>query len=183
MYGLICIGDEYYFYVNETSTVFPATSYTWTLFPPTGNPTLHSGAQPYMVFDEAGTHLMQVTKNTDCGSITSEIEFDVQECLNGFSAYPNPSSGILTIDPNGSDSSSGNNNSKRPVIRMRKSKLEKVVQKVCLYDMTGRLAKLVNVGRTGLIRIDVTNLSAGIYIIELYNKNGTVERKKIIVQH
>ncbi len=177
-----CVGDEYYFYANETSTVFPATSYAWTLFPPTGFPTMHSGVQPDVTFDEFGTHTMQVTKNTNCGSITSFIEFDVQECYFAFGAYPNPSYGTLIIDPNGSDSSGNNAYNKRAKTNIKKTAQNRIIQKINLYDINGRLMKAIAVGKPGLFTIDVSDMTSGMYIVEVYGNNGRVQRKKIIIQ-
>lgn len=96
--GVAYTNTTYYFVANEISSFFPAQSYTWTLFPPTDNPTLYSGQQPYITFIEPGYHTLQVSKQTECGSIVSSIIINVQQNYNGFrlSASPNPTSNQIT---------------------------------------------------------------------------------------
>lgn len=90
--GVAYTNTTYYFLAGETSPYFPAQSYTWTLFPPTGNPTLYAGSQPYITLTETGYHTLQVSKMTDCGAVVSSIIINVQENLSGFRvmAAPNP---------------------------------------------------------------------------------------------
>ncbi|MBW7840688.1 MAG: T9SS type A sorting domain-containing protein [Chitinophagaceae bacterium] len=90
--GVAYTNTTYYFLAGETSPHFPAQSYTWTLFPPTGNPTLYAGGQPYITFAETGYHTLQVSKMTNCGAVVSSIIINVQENMSGFRvmAAPNP---------------------------------------------------------------------------------------------
>jgi hypothetical protein len=91
--GVAYAGSTYYFLAGESSPHFPPIgTYTWTLFPPTGNPTLYAGSQPYISFTETGLHTLQVAKNTACGTITTSILLEVQENISGFRmmAAPNP---------------------------------------------------------------------------------------------
>ncbi|MBB1287303.1 T9SS type A sorting domain-containing protein [Flavisolibacter sp. BT320] len=98
--GVAYVNKTYYFTPLETSTFFPALGYTWTLFPPTGNPTLYGGSKPYIMFSETGYHTLQVAKNTDCGVVTSSILVNVQQELDGFrmAVAPNPVTGdVLNV--------------------------------------------------------------------------------------
>jgi len=98
--GVAYTNTQYYFKATGTSSYFPASNYTWTLFSPTGNPTLYGGSQPYITFNESGNHTLEVAKSSDCGTVTSSIFIDVQDNFSGFSimASPNPvTSENLTI--------------------------------------------------------------------------------------
>lgn len=93
--GVAYTNTPYYFTPYESSVHFPALSYTWTLFPPTGNPTLYSGSQPYITFTEEGLHTLQLQKTTECGVVTSSVVLNVQLNQSGFllMAAPNPVTG------------------------------------------------------------------------------------------
>ncbi len=90
--GVAYTNTQYYFKATESSTAFPASNYTWTLFPPTGNPTLYGGSTIYVTCVETGIHTLQVEKTTVCGTVTSQITFNVEQNLAGFSMAiaPNP---------------------------------------------------------------------------------------------
>lgn len=90
--GVAYTNTPYYFIAVEDAVYFQGLNYTWTVFPPTGNPTLYSGNQPYMMFTEAGYHTLQLSKLSECGTVVSTVIVDVQENMSGFMilAYPNP---------------------------------------------------------------------------------------------
>jgi hypothetical protein len=98
--GVAYTNKTYYFLASETSPYFPAQSYTWTLFPPAGNPTLYGGSKPYITFSETGYHTLQVSKMTECGAVVSSLFLNVQEDVSGFSVMtaPNPvTSDVLSV--------------------------------------------------------------------------------------
>lgn len=97
--GVACVGEQYYFtpfeYFNSND------SYTWTLFPPVGsneNIRLFSGWQVQFDFYVTGYHILRVTKTNSCGSTSTDMTINVQECFNNFrlTVSPNPATSQIT---------------------------------------------------------------------------------------
>lgn len=114
--GVACINEEYYFTATESSSYFPPTNYTWTLFPPVGNPTLYAGSQPYITFDELGYHTLQVAKTTQCGTTISSVIIDVQECIGlRIAVSPNPATEMVLVNVDDESEDSKGSNKKNDI--------------------------------------------------------------------
>jgi hypothetical protein len=56
------------------------------------------------------------------------------------------------------------------------------ISKVRIFDMAGKLRKTIEISETKKLQVDVSNLSAGVYMVEVTSGTNT-ERHKIMVQH
>ncbi|TDP57807.1 T9SS type A sorting domain-containing protein [Flavobacterium dankookense] len=74
-----------------------------------------------------------------------------ENALNQFKIYPNPATDFIDIQYDG------------------------ILSKVEIYDSIGKI-----VAKTDKNRIDISNLSIGIYLVKIVNQNGGVSTKRII---
>jgi hypothetical protein len=97
--GVACAGKQYYFKAGDPET---GQSYAWTLFPPPGSggfPTIYSGSTVYITPNDIGYNTLHVAKTNSCGSTSTDMIVDVQQCFSGFNviASPNPTKDQLTV--------------------------------------------------------------------------------------
>lgn len=97
--GVACVRKQYYFIASDNET---GQTYTWTLFPPPGStdfPTLYSGSTVYLTFGETGYYTLRVSKTNSCGTTSTDMVINAQECINGFRvmASPNPATDMIVV--------------------------------------------------------------------------------------
>jgi hypothetical protein len=80
--------------------------------------------------------------------------------INGFSIYPNPASDVVTIETSQAT----------------------VKQIVGIYSASGQLVKQKEVTESGMVRIDISDLRKGFYLVEIKNKKGETQTAKLFVQ-
>ncbi len=56
------------------------------------------------------------------------------------------------------------------------------INKIVLYDMLGKAIKTVSVQSNELIRLDISNLSKGVYLVEINTENNLKTIKKLVIQ-
>jgi len=81
--------------------------------------------------------------------------------LSDFQIYPNPAKGFVTIETNN---------------------LNSELQYVSFYNTSGQVVKQFKIMETGTLRIDISDLKEGFYIVELKKKNGDCVTDKLIVK-
>ncbi|MFP9097646.1 T9SS type A sorting domain-containing protein [Flavobacterium sp. RHBU_24] len=75
---------------------------------------------------------------------------------NAVTLYPNPANSVLTIAASGYS-----------------------IAKVALYDLNGRHVHTINGNANGPLTVDVSGLSAGIYMVKLYSADGVAIKKLV----
>ena len=122
-----------------------------------GNITLNSGGTVYFVVapyfaGNIGTYLLdiQITR-------TATSDIDDVELNNQISIYPNPAKDILTVE-------SG----------------ELKIDKIEIFDLTGKTLLTTHYSLLTTNSIDVSNLSNGIYLLQIYSDMGVLNKKIII---
>ena len=153
--GVAYTNQQYYFTASESYVPSPPENYTWTLFPPPGSPnfpSLYSGSPVYITFAETGYHTLRVSKNNSCGSSFTDVVIDVQEGYAGFTMYPNPAFGNVTIR----------------LKEDKKTNKLKEIKQVRILDKFGQVKKQFKYAAgTTSITLDVSNLPSDIYIVEV----------------
>jgi len=143
---------------NDTLYTGIFNSYQWYL-----NDSIIPGANAYNYFPtETGFYKVQ-TDSSGCSAFSQPFNF-IYVGINknrssnfSYDVYPNPFNNTLTIKSN--------------------NKLDKATLRI--VNVAGKMVYQSNILKGNETNIDVSELSKGIYIIELIN-NGAVERRKLI---
>jgi hypothetical protein len=80
--------------------------------------------------------------------------------INGFGIYPNPATDMVTIE---TSQTAGR-------------------QKVSIYNTSGHKLKQQEMNESGMVRIDISNLEKGFYLVEIKNEKGLKHTAKLLVQ-
>lgn len=80
--------------------------------------------------------------------------------LNDINIYPNPANTVVTIE---TSQTTGR-------------------QKVSIYNTSGHKVKQQVVNEPGMVRIDISNLEKGFYLVEIKNEKGLKQTAKLLVQ-
>lgn len=168
--SIVCVGTE----VNILNlSEGSAITYSWTVLPDNGaafSPT-HTSASPKLYYIETGTYTITlVTKNAN-GFSTAKYEQQVIECTglsektkkSGISVFPNPSSGILSVNTQ---------NIKNTTIRYS------VVNAVGSVVASG----LADTSKVQAFQLDLSGFSNGIYALILNLGNEEIS-ERIVIQH
>jgi hypothetical protein len=133
-----------------------------------------SGRKPYCVLQ-----IRNVTYNPNSAWQTvSDVILDVDCGVNTpkYTVYPNPASGIITIDLQ------EDTNQTQITLGGEQSKKEKIYD-VRLYDLQGNMLRQAT-AKGGKMKISVANLTSGIYLLHIYDGVSEFpEIKRIVVQH
>ena len=152
---IIRIGEEDSFTGIDTITI-PSTG-GWQNWQTTSSTTyLPEGRytlRNYVRSGEFNTNWFQAVKEPTTAIETAEI--------NDFQIYPNPAKGFVTIETNN---------------------LNSELKNVSFYNTSGQVVKQFKIMETGTIRIDISDLKEGFYIVELKKKSGDCVTDKLIVK-
>jgi hypothetical protein len=96
-----------------------------------------------------------ILSNNDCADLTSSTK-DLIE--NDYVIYPNPSSSLILIDQGDYQE----------------------IKEVNLYSLQGKLLMRKNTIRSIKIQLEIDHLKDGVYIIEMKNKDNSVQFSKIV---
>jgi endoglucanase len=80
--------------------------------------------------------------------------------INGFGIYPNPATDMVTIE---TSQTAGR-------------------QKISIYNTSGHKLKQQEMNESGMVRIDISNLEKGFYLVEIKNEKGLKHTAKLLVQ-
>jgi hypothetical protein len=80
--------------------------------------------------------------------------------MNDINIYPNPANTVVTIETNQT----------------------KGRQLVSIYNTSGQMVKQSEVSESGMVRIDISDLRKGFYLVEIKNENGEAQTAKLFVQ-
>ncbi|KAA5534803.1 T9SS type A sorting domain-containing protein [Taibaiella lutea] len=127
-----------------------------------GDGTLHSfSASPYHDYANAGDYIVKLRLSSTCGFTDDtlaahivgihQINVSNEELI----AYPNPAKGIVTL--------------------LNKGNLK--MQRVEVYNILGQVIYHSNADANDKHTLDLSNVAAGSYTIEIYTDKGTVARK------
>jgi hypothetical protein len=151
---IIRIGEGNSFTAVDTVTITSTGGWqTWKTV--TSNAVLPSGRYTIRIYVRSGefnTNWFEAVKAPVTGLETSKI--------NSFNIYPNPASSVVNIEI--------------------KPTIEK--QKVSIYSTSGQLVKLTEVTESGMVRIDISDLRKGFYLVEIKNEKGEAHTAKLFVQ-
>jgi len=123
-------------------------------------------------------HLIAVVVQTPCGNVgspTEGIHYSSAACGGGnfllHDISPNPASSSVLVTPSRQ-------------LDMSVDPKQKIITGIKIYDMTGRVRKLAAYG-SGVeqVRLDIHDLSAGLYFMEISNGKDTERRTLIVRQH
>ena len=132
-----------------------------------------------------GSQYIKLTATNVCGSYTATFNFEPSSMLSppaptlpSVSVYPNPATGILTIeidaaavDAQSIQSSFGTNNNPAPTYDIR------------LYDALGNLLRQQST-KGAAVQFNISNLPNGIYYLHVYDGvNPTPEMQQIVIEH
>lgn len=140
-------------------------TYTW-IFPGGSQST---DANPTFNFDSEGTYAVTLVAENDCGVDTFVVDVLVQKLsavnesslLSSFNIYPNPANGTTMLQ--------------MTAVKPVKGKLQ-IISAIGQNVYSQGVAFTTGYTQT----LDVSKLSAGIYIITLTSENATISRKLII---
>jgi hypothetical protein len=197
--GVVCAGKQYYFMVNDSET---GQSYTWTLSPPVGSsnlPTLYAGSTVYIPFNnETGNYTLQVSKTNSCGTAFDGMTINVQECMNGMIASPNPATSTLNItiaddeQPTDLNNASATISGKTMLSSQTSTGNAKITDKtkettgkttMYLYDFyTGQLVKTWRYDENSLktYSLNVAGIKRGVYTLKMERDHKTSVTKVIL---
>lgn len=151
---IIRIGEGNSFTAVDTVTITSSGGWqTWKTV--TSNAVLPSGRYTIRIYVRTGefnTNWFEAVKAPITGLETSKI--------NSFNIYPNPATSVVNIEI--------------------KPTIEK--QKVSIYSTSGQLVKLTEITESGTVRIDISDLRKGFYLVEIQNKKGEAKSAKLFVQ-
>jgi len=149
------------------ATVLPANatdnSVTWSVTPGTGSATIDANGLLTATGD--GTVTVTATANDASGVTGSTVitisnqSVGINEISNNqLSLFPNPASDYVNM-----------------------ASSEKYTT-IIITDLSGRLMKSINVTNRDNIKIDLSHLDTGVYLINLYQKNELINRSKIVLK-
>jgi hypothetical protein len=151
---IIRIGEGNSFTAVDTVTITSTGGWqTWKTV--TSNAVLPFGRYSIRIYVRSGefnTNWFEAVKAPVTGLETSKI--------NNFNIYPNPASSVVNIEI--------------------KPTIEK--QKVSIYSTSGQLVKQTEVTESGMVRIDISDIRKGFYLVEIKNEKGEAKTAKLFVQ-
>ncbi|MDO8952784.1 MAG: T9SS type A sorting domain-containing protein, partial [Draconibacterium sp.] len=151
---IIRVGEENSFTAVDTVTITGTGGWqTWKTISSTAF--LPEGRYTLRIYVRSGefnTNWFEAAKAPVTGLETSEI--------NNFNIYPNPATNVVTIE----------------------TKLTIEKQKVSIYSTSGQMVKQKEVTESGMVRIDISDLRKGFYLVEIKNENGEAQTAKLFVQ-
>jgi PKD repeat protein len=144
---------------NNTST--GGTSYSWDF----GDQTTSTDENPVHYFPWGyGSYTVLLTVTNECGGIDTmsqlvtimslDVEEEDAQSLE-FNLYPNPSTGLVTIEASES------------------------MQEISIYDMSGKLVYFQN-NSDAQLQIDLSHLNKGMYIVKIGTADATVNRRVVL---
>lgn len=159
-YNYTALGNTIQF--NNTSS--NSVSYNWDF----GDGNISNFADPQNTYSVDGQYFVTLTASTNClsYSYTDTIFVNASAVLNlnnsfSIDVFPNPVANEFCI------------------LFENKPSLD---IELFIYNSSGKLMKKKNYESESLIKVDVTELSEGLYIIVLYNGNKQITRQKVVVK-
>lgn len=139
-----------------------ATDYEWNF----GDGNTSTDFEPTYSYTTGGLHEMYLVASNNCGNDTAFLDLTnvgiEEESISEMALYPNPTSGLITIDL-----SSKTNQSVR----------------ISVVDLTGREVdtrfESIQSGENKLL-IDYSSLLSGMYLLSLHSEKGSVSTRLII---
>lgn len=145
--------------VNFTDNSTDAISYSWNF----GDGNTSSVQSPVHTYSADGTYSVTLTVTNDCGS--DDISYDVtvvgvgivSDLLAGIEMYPNPTTGILTIELH-----------------------DNGIDKIEVYDVLGKCHMVKKDMVSQKISLDMSTFTEGVYFVKLYYGQNSLVNKVII---
>ena len=143
--------------VSFTNSSDNATTYNWDF----GDGTFSTDENPTHIYTATGSFIVQLTI-TNCGKTSVKSENVVINTLNNSefnlektTIYPNPVNDILKIENNSS------------------------IEKIEIYDYSGKIIVTNFSVDNNLILLNVSSLNSGIYLLKITSANGIINKKII----
>jgi len=109
------------------------------------------------IFFDANPAIVTATFNSKFTVPLSIADFDA----NSFALYPNPATGHIQVE----------------LINTNEE-----LRKVAIYDLLGKVVKIIPVTATNSLTIDVSDLPNSVYLVEITSANNVTLTKKLIIQ-
>jgi hypothetical protein len=161
----------------------------WDLIPPNGWTTPYWGKNPTVQLSQLGVNILQMRWDGECGYspyatrevlVTASDDFGGDDFGDDFtlfiSAYPNPVSSILYIEPA---------EALQATLQSQQSSLSSAgVYRVQLVAVHGAVALNQTVSSfNGVLPLDVSTIPDGLYILTLTRNNTVLHTENILIQH
>ncbi|MBS1763061.1 MAG: T9SS type A sorting domain-containing protein [Bacteroidetes bacterium] len=168
---------NYYFTAYESSPNYGPFTYTWTLTPPSGPASIYLGPTPTINFPTVGYYSLSLKKQSaTCGNVTVTRTVVIQPNYGGLivQVTPNPSTGLVVISYDDNDGTGDNTESKGQILNSESM--------ITVYNMQGIRMLQEKTANDKSIRLNVSNLPNGLYIVELISKSGKRGIQRLIIQ-